>query len=194
MKHLVRAGALLLAVLIVVFVVPRVMPIPVSLEEYGFYPKNSERNIQEWASLPLQYADHAICGDCHHAKYNSWEKAKHSTVSCESCHGPGVAHVDKGTDLVVDTSRESCGLCHAKVLARLKDFPQVDLREHGGKETCITCHNPHAPQITGPSKIPHTLEERTDCLLCHKDGGIKPFPLDHEGRSQNTCLNCHKTG
>ncbi len=130
MKHLVRAGALLLAVLIVVFVVPRVMPIPVSLEEYGFYPKNSEKNIQEWASLPLQYADHAICGDCHHNKYNSWEKAKHSTVSCESCHGPGVAHVEKGAELTVDTSRESCGLCHEKVLARPKDFPQVDLREH----------------------------------------------------------------
>ena len=44
MGHLVRAGALLVAVLIFVFVVPRVMPIPAFLEEFGFHPKNIEKN------------------------------------------------------------------------------------------------------------------------------------------------------
>ena len=193
MKHLVRAGVLLLAVLILAFVVPRVIPIPVSLEEYGFYPKQSEENTHEWASLPLQYADPSVCGDCHQDKHDVWEKAKHSTVSCENCHGPGVTHVEEGVSPVVDISRESCGLCHNRVLARPKDFPQVDLKEHGGQSTCITCHNPHSPGVAALPKIPHALEGRTDCLLCHETGGIKPFPKEHNGRSQDTCLNCHRS-
>ena len=196
MKHLVRAGVLLFAVLIVVFVVPRVVPIPAFLEEYGFYLKKSEENTQEWANLPVQYVDASICSSCHQDKHSTWEKSKHSTVNCESCHGPGQGHVDKGTDLVVDTSRESCGLCHAKVLARRSDFPQVDLETHGGQSECISCHNPHNPnpKVSTMPTIPHTLEGHDDCLLCHNTGGAKPFPLDHDGRSQNTCLNCHKTG
>ena len=75
MKHLVRAGVLLLAVLILAFVVPRVIPIPVSLEEYGFYPKQSEENTHEWASLPLQYADPSVCSDCHQDKHDSADRA-----------------------------------------------------------------------------------------------------------------------
>ncbi len=196
MKHLVRAGGVLLALLIIVFVLPRVMPIPVSLEEYGFYPKNSEKNSQEWSNLPVQYVDASICSSCHQDKHSTWGKSKHGTVNCESCHGPGQGHVDKGTGLVVDTSRESCGLCHAKVLARRSDFPQVDLETHGGQSECISCHNPHNPnsKVSTMPTIPHTLEGRDDCLLCHNTGGAKSLPPDHEQRSANTCLNCHNTG
>jgi hypothetical protein len=192
MEHLVRAGALLLAVLIVVFVVPRAMPIPTFLEDYGFYPKNSEKNAEEWSGLPIQYADSSICNDCHQDKRGIWEKSEHRTVSCETCHGPGQPHMDKRASLTVDTSREFCGLCHARVLARPSDFPQVDLDEHAGQAACITCHNPHDPQVATLPKIPHALEGRSDCLLCHNTGGIEPFPQDHEERSQDTCLNCHK--
>ncbi len=39
--------------------------------------------------------------------------------------------------------------------------------------------------------IPHVLEGRETCLLCHGDGMIKPFPDDHAGRGNETCLNCH---
>ncbi len=192
MKHLVRAGALL-AILMFVFLVFRLMPTPVFLEEYGFYPRNAEENTEEWSNLPVQYADPSVCGSCHPDKHSVWEESKHGTVSCENCHGPGEAHVDKGTSLVMDTSREFCGLCHDKLLARPSGFPQVQLSEHGGQSACITCHNPHDPRITTLPQIPHTLEGRTDCLLCHEAGGIKPSPEDHAGRSSDTCLNCHRS-
>ncbi len=193
MRHLVRAGALLLAALILVFVVPRVMPTPVFLEEYGFYPKKFVENAEEWSSLPVQYVDSSICGGCHQNKHGIWGKSKHSTLNCENCHGPGKAHVEERVSPVVDTSREFCGLCHAKVLARPGDFPQVDLGEHGGQSACITCHNPHDPQVAMLPKIPHTLEGHTDCLLCHNTSGLKPYAQDHAGRPSDTCLNCHRS-
>lgn len=39
--------------------------------------------------------------------------------------------------------------------------------------------------------IPHPLEGREDCLLCHAEGGTVPYPSDHVGRPSSTCLVCH---
>lgn len=47
------------------------------------------------------------------------------------------------------------------------------------------------PTKMAPKAIPHPLESRENCLLCHGEGMIKPFPADHAGRSNETCLNCH---
>lgn len=41
--------------------------------------------------------------------------------------------------------------------------------------------------------IPHPLEGRENCLLCHDVGNtIRPMPADHAGRSNASCLNCHR--
>lgn len=40
--------------------------------------------------------------------------------------------------------------------------------------------------------IPHTLEGRGDCLVCHGEGKFKPFPVDHAGRTSDTCTGCHQ--
>ena len=193
MTHLKRAGALLLVILAVVFVVPRLVPASAFLDEYGFYNKSAEENAQEWAGLQAQYADPLICGDCHQDKHDTWEKSEHSSVSCENCHGPGEAHTKDLTRLVVDTSRESCGLCHGRVFARRGTFPQVDMSEHGGLSNCVACHNPHDPAGEELPVIPQPLEGRDECLLCHGSGGMEPSPEDHEGRGQDTCLNCHQS-
>ena len=42
--------------------------------------------------------------------------------------------------------------------------------------------------------VPHTLEGRNDCLLCHNTGSIRPFPQDHVGRTNELCLVCHEGG
>lgn len=41
--------------------------------------------------------------------------------------------------------------------------------------------------------IPHPLEGREDCLMCHGEGKIDPYPPDHVGRPSSTCLICHGT-
>jgi len=40
--------------------------------------------------------------------------------------------------------------------------------------------------------ITHPLDGRTDCLACHKIGGLKPFPQNHVGRTNDACLLCHQ--
>jgi hypothetical protein len=40
--------------------------------------------------------------------------------------------------------------------------------------------------------VPHGLEGRDDCLMCHA-GGTYAVPTDHDGRTSDTCLNCHRS-
>jgi len=40
--------------------------------------------------------------------------------------------------------------------------------------------------------VPHGLEGRADCLVCHDIGKFKPFSQDHKGRSNDQCFACHK--
>ena len=193
MGHLSRVAALLLGLLgvvLAIFVLPRLMSTPRTLEAYGFYLERD--NAQEWADWPMQYAELLSCTDCHKNRYNTWAKSKHSAVSCESCHGPGKGHVDEGVSLSVDVSRESCGLCHARIIARPSSFPQVDLGEHGGQSVCVACHDPHNPVVAQAPRIPHALQGQIDCNLCHGAGKIKPLSETHAGRSPDICLNCHR--
>ncbi len=189
-------------------VVPRVVPVPAALEEYGFYPKSSEENTEAWASLPVKYVENATCNSCHQDNFSRWSESGHGGVSCETCHGPGSDHIETGVKMEIDNSREFCGLCHDSVVARPHDFPQVALAEHGGQSNCATCHDPHSPlgaltsevssgnrtavSISMPA-VPHALEGREKCLLCHDTGGMKPYPRDHEGRAPESCLSCHES-
>lgn len=198
MTHLARAIGLLI-IGIAVFVAVRMDLTPTSWGEYGFY---RGENVEEWANVHLNYAETDSCQSCHRENYDLWILSAHQTVSCESCHGPGEKHVTEGTPLAIDRSQKLCGLCHAKLISRPSDFPQVDLEQHAGQLTCITCHTPHSPALGSAStstglvapKVPHTLEGRPDCLLCHGAEGIKPFPENHAGRTSSTCLSCHEGG
>lgn len=45
-----------------------------------------------------------------------------------------------------------------------------------------------------PPLIPHPLEGRADCRLCHATGigGAPQFPTDHSRRPSDVCLACHR--
>jgi hypothetical protein len=48
------------------------------------------------------------------------------------------------------------------------------------------------PAPTGePTAIPHTLEGRDDCLMCHTSGA-HAIPIDHAGRTNDICTVCHQ--
>ncbi len=194
MRHLFRAGILLLVVLMLVFVVLRVIPIPAFLAEYGFHSKDTGENTEEWASLPIQYVSSSVCIDCHQNQYSMWEKSDHKTVNCENCHGPAKPHLETSARLVVDTSRELCGLCHAKLISRPSNFPQVDMEEMGEQAECVTCHNPHDPRAGMPPQVPHVLDERADCQSCHNPHeplDIIPPHIPHSLEGHTECLSCH---
>ncbi len=194
MPHLKRAVVLLSLVLILVFIGPRVIPIPAFLADFGFHEKNTEKNIEEWTNLPIQYAGSSICTNCHPDKYSLWTIGTHRTINCETCHGPAKAHLETGAPEVLDTSRRLCGLCHTQLISRPSDFPQVDMETMGGDAECITCHDPHDPRAGMPPQVPHALEERTECQSCH--ASHEPFEaippqLPHALEGRTECLSCH---
>jgi nitrate/TMAO reductase-like tetraheme cytochrome c subunit len=98
--------------------------------------------------------------------------------------------------------RGDCLMCHG--LEGPKPFPA----DHKGrsKDMCTVCHQPQpqmsptpaatvtvAPtQAAGVPGIPHALEGREDCLVCHGAGGVKPYPADHAGRTKEMCTGCHQ--
>ena len=195
MGHLFRAGAVLIAVLFVAFVGIRLIPVPASLAEFGFHPKNIEQNEELWASLPIQYVSSSICVNCHEDNYHLWEKGNHREVSCENCHGPAQAHLETGVPPEVSrNTRELCGLCHAQLISRPANFPQVDMAEMGNGAECVTCHNPHEPRAGMPPEAPHHLEERLDCQACHSPEEpleILPPQTPHSLEERSDCLACH---
>ncbi|MBI5300746.1 MAG: ammonia-forming cytochrome c nitrite reductase subunit c552 [Chloroflexi bacterium] len=55
---------------------------------------------------------------------------------------------------------------------------------------------PTRAQVGTPPPIPHSLEGRNDCAICHATGvgGAPKFPADHTGRTNEMCQVCHKPG
>jgi len=95
----------------------------------------------------LNYAGREACAECHEDKTEEMESDMHATISCESCHGPGLAHYDNpdSVRLIVPDERIFCGLCHGLNLTRKGKIAQVDLNDHNIDKKCIECHNPHLP-------------------------------------------------
>ena len=194
MRPLSRVGVLLSAVLVLAFAVPRIMPAPAFLAEYGFHRTDAQANAEEWATLPVQYVGAAVCIDCHQAKYDLWLSGAHVAVSCENCHGPAVAHLESGKPENLDTSRGLCGLCHARLVSRSSDFPQVDMATMGGDEACATCHDPHEPRAGMPPEVPHSEDERSDCESCHAPHEpleVVPPEVPHTTEGREDCQSCH---
>ena len=80
----------------------------------------------------IGYVGAETCKDCHEKQYETYAKSVHSKVSakgpalqdaCETCHGPGAKHVEKGGGRGVN------------IFAFNKD---VDPKERTAK--CLTCH------------------------------------------------------
>ncbi|NIM47932.1 MAG: hypothetical protein GTO22_01485, partial [Gemmatimonadales bacterium] len=98
---------------------------------------------------------------------------------------------DSSNPLIIDTSRELCEACHARLVSRPDGFPQVAAEEHYGGLSCISCHRPHRPGP--PAAITH--EAIGDCLNCH--GPVEPrpataIPPNHVGRTNDQCTDCHE--
>jgi DmsE family decaheme c-type cytochrome len=152
---------------------------------------------------PADYLGSETCTTCHAEESRKFDSNPHSKlalehggkgVTCESCHGPGKAHVESGGDKTkifspatatakaVDTF---CLSCHEGQHANF------ERSEHAkGKVSCVSCHSVHASQ-----EPEHLLKVAQPllCLQCHTD--VKPqfsMPFHHrveEGLMK--CSDCH---
>lgn len=139
-----RIGLVFIAI-ISAFIGVRSVTVPESFGQHGHYRYAA---VAELASRAEKYAGKRPCMECH-ADVNT----PHTTagVSCETCHGPGAAHVADfdSAKLEVNTTRAACGTCHAVNAARRISFPQIDLSDHYPSQRCVSCHKIHPDDAAG---------------------------------------------
>jgi cytochrome c553 len=94
--------------------------------------------------------------------------------------------------------QEDCLTCHKMGVAYAPHLPE----NHAGlpADLCETCHQvvPGVLLSEGrprgePPHVPHFMEDRTDCRLCHEtgSGGAPQSPADHVDRANEGCPVCH---
>lgn len=89
--------------------------------------------------------------------------------------------------------REDCFACHATGAV---DAPPVPADHEEDATLCTTCHAVWlAPDIAAaaPPAVPHEVEGREDCLVCHKLGTADAprVPENHNGLASDICQTCH---
>ena len=158
------------------------------------------------AQPPAGYAGSDTCIVCHEDKETSLKGTPHAQAKnprspaaahgCESCHGPGQAHVDddaKGHILKYGQAKpaevnQSCLACHNR-------------GNHAGWEgsgherrnlTCSTCHSVHSPK--SPERQLVKATETQMCATCHRlqvtktERAVAHMPV-REGKM--SCSSCH---
>lgn len=145
-QHLIRAGALLLG-LVVVFVVVRSLLVPAGFGELGHYRRGA---LDDVAALPVRFAGRAACAECHTDVVEMRHGSKHERIGCESCHGALAAHAADPGSLTPELPDAGtvCLRCHRAEMARPVKFPQIDPKEHGDGTKCTECHKPHHPETS----------------------------------------------
>jgi hypothetical protein len=135
--------ALLTIAIVAAYFTARQFLVPRSFGEYGWYRADV---LKEYRALPTTYAGQAACLDCHSEVVEKRSKAKHKSISCESCHGALGAHAEDPSVAPPKIKDHSfCLRCHDANLSRPEKFLQVNVAEHAGKQDCMECHQPHLP-------------------------------------------------
>lgn len=172
------------------------------------------------------------CGGCHSTKagepgnYTTWKDTVHAAmgVGCESCHGPGSAHVAGGGDKtkIIATptvaSAAVCGQCHtghaSPTLKQWDDWSESPHREavetviEEGKanpntyvRTCYRCHNAafKAVMVEGGANIDTLPTEELQKWADEAVEEVEKTPSDPKQLVSSTnCASCHdphaKTG
>jgi DmsE family decaheme c-type cytochrome len=158
------------------------------------------------ATSPAGYAGSDACVLCHTNEDASLKGTKHwqkndprspsSTLGCESCHGPGQAHIDdeaKGNikkfgALTPQAINETCLTCHNRAAHAGWEGSVHEARNL----SCTTCHSVHHPV-----SFEHQLikgSESALCATCHRvqvgktERAVAHMPV-REGKM--SCSSCH---
>ena len=180
-----------------------------------------------WQGLQSSGGAQEFCEGCHTvnelgnelavpAGYNATGEDRYHDVQCESCHGPGLDHVEQpgasqplaamsvGLDLTV-----GCGECHqgshhpfaeewsqsghAQVVAFAANRPECESCHTG--EGALKAWGVEARFAeTGLDNPGNHLE--ITCAICHDPHGSSNsaqlrFPVDVANEEQNLCMKCH---
>ncbi len=173
--------------------------VPNTFGETGFYRGG---DITDEQQRQPRYAGQAACEECHDDVTAIHAKDVHASVQCETCHGPGTAHIEDLDNTMFPANRkEDCLVCHRQLDARPGSFPQVVWTEHfkfvGVTDTniaCVRCHSGHEPLFTDhdlrQARLHPLIQDCADCHIGLTDEQLKQ-PADHPRIFH--CADCHPT-
>jgi len=151
------------------------------------------------------YIGAATCKGCHETQYASYSRTVHSKKdaqgpeykeACETCHGPGAKHVEKGGGRGVDifdfgkkvdpqARSAKCLSCHEET----KQIAFWNMSKHKSEDVaCNDCHDVHST---------HTKYLKADqpalCFECHKDIRAQSNRQSHHPLKEGKiyCTSCH---
>ena len=151
------------------------------------------------------YVGSDTCKTCHADQYTQIEITQHWNTNlkgaagqqwhgCESCHGPGSAHVEAGGDktkIFAFTTATPAQIAQRCLTCHSNTHPNFLRSDHfTNNVTCISCHSPHHAQDQD-----FLLKAKTPqlCYGCHNDARAdfnRPFHHRvNEGLIQ--CSDCH---
>jgi len=149
------------------------------------------------------YVGQETCATCHEDVVKNFAGNPHSRlalehsgkgVTCESCHGPGKAHVEGGGDvtkirrfdkLTPAQVDDTCLGCHAGTHPNFLRSPHAK-----AGVSCLGCHSVHAAKT---EEALLTATQPQLCFKCHSD--VKPnfgMPFHHPvNEGVVSCSDCH---
>src|SRR5689334_17739202 len=146
------------------------------------------------------------CGDCHdqakvfaanaHAR-GKIEKGVIPNAVCESCHGPGKAHIESGGEKdkifkpVGRSGADTCLKCHELGTDRVSRH--AGMHANSATINCLTCHSIHSSE----PREAHLLAkpQLALCSTCHAPqvSSFRNKPYAHRvGRGGMNCSSCHE--
>ncbi len=124
------------------YMVARAFLRPSSFGQYGWYRGDA---LEEIAARKPAFAGRQSCDECHSEVLQKVARFEHKTVSCESCHGPALAHGDNPDLKLARLTDADCMRCHESNVSRPKWLKQIALKDHFRGQRCVECHLPHQP-------------------------------------------------
>ncbi len=149
------------------------------------------------------------CLTCHEDQKKGYHGSPHARAKnprtpaaaqgCESCHGPGQAHVDGGGDktkivnpktLTPRQASDACLTCHTR--GEHDNF--AGSKHQARNVSCVTCHSVHAPKSEKAHLKTATQEET--CVQCHRTEVNKVhrsshMPVGTLNQNKMECSSCH---
>jgi DmsE family decaheme c-type cytochrome len=152
-----------------------------------------------------EFVGSETCATCHEDVAKKLGDNPHSRIeqmhgkagaTCESCHGPGKAHVDGGGDVtkIINPAKadakqisQTCLTCHA---GAHPNFLQSNHAKAG--VSCVSCHSVHAAR---EEKALLKAPQPQLCFSCHADQKASFNQLFHHKVEEGLikCSDCHDT-